>query len=845
MERDPLRLTWKTSPWRHVLGFLLLTLSGLLLLLGLEMIRVATDIATGAPGIAADAAAFLRLAIPLPREIAAAPLVILPGFELAPDLLAFVAVCGLVLVPLVVAVLSVLLDWLIVGIGARAITRLRAAVLDASLRAPVSLESDVEALHDLAAGDLAREGRVLGAALLASVRLTGMVTLAFLYVLLVNWHFGLALAVVMVVGAALNAHRLRLRIDIGRIRQREGETVDKTFAELRHRVPAIRAHGTAAFERERLATALALRHRPVESWERRLAIVEALSVAVIWLAPMAVLAVAVWYSNPGIVSPGALVASSLAATLAAFGARESVQWRRVVERTKMLLSSLSEALNAVRPRAREMAPVALPDSGALVAEGVSALDPASGSRIAGVDLRIAFPAHVALTGDGDAGPRVLASLLGGRIAPSTGHLTFGGVNLAAVPAVERARRIALAGETVLIPGTLRDNLLYGCLGDEAEMDARLSDAIVTTALDRLIHARGLSGSLDPKREDKLAAAIVEARRAVQAALVAEDLDRFVDPFEAQRYNRYATVGENLLFGKAIGDTFREDRLAGHPFIRAILEAEDLTKPLARMGLSIATSMIEIFAEIPDGHPLFERFSFFSATDRPYFEDLVERRRENRRGVQTGRDQERLIGLALRYNESRHRLGLIDEAMEARIVTARADLARMLPVSLQPAIEFYDAARLCAAANVQDNLLFGRVAADQAGAEAAIQQVIRRVLTDRGLDAEVARIGLNTPIDMQGSDLTLSEVAMIDLVRCLVRRPDILVVQRALEGLPTAAAEALVANLRRSLIGRGLVLVTPEVTPSMEQPPFEAVIRFERGVPKVEQRQAAPAEALSA
>ena len=331
---------------------------------------------------------------------------------------------------------------------------------------------------------------------------------------------------------------------------------------------------------------------------------------------------------------------------------------------------------AIRPRARELAPASLPHSGALVAEGVSAFDPASGSRIAGLDLRVSFPAHVALTGDGDVGPRVLASLLGGRLTPSTGHLTFGGINLAAVPAVERARRIALAGETVLIPGTLRDNLLYGATEDER--DGHLMEAIATTGLDRLTHARGLSGTLDPRREEKLAAAIVEARRAVQAALVASDLDRFVDPFKADRYNRYATMGENLLFGKAIGDTFREDRLSGHPFIRAILEAEDLTKPLARMGLSIAGSMIEIFAEIPDGHPLFERFSFFSASDRPYFEDLVERRRENRRGIQTGRDQERLIGLALRYNESRHRLGLVDETLEAQIVTARADLARMLP-----------------------------------------------------------------------------------------------------------------------------------------------------------------------
>ena len=844
MERDPLRLAWKTSPWRHVFGFGLLTLSGLVLLFGLDLIRVATDIAMRAEDVAADAAGFLRLTIPLPREIAAGPLVVLEGFPLGPNALALVAIGGIVIIPLVMAFLAILIDWLIVGIGANVITRIRAAVLDASLAASVSDETEVAALHHSAGEELSREGRVLGAALLVAVRLTGMVALALAYVLLVDWHSGLALALVLLFGAALNAHRLRLRIDIGRLRDREGEMIDRTFAELRHRVPAIRAHGTASLERERLATALASRHRPVESLERRLAAVEALSVAMIILAPTAVLAAAAWYAAALSASPGSLVASSLAAALAAFALRESVQWRRVVERTKALLTGMSEMLTSIRPRLRDLVPQTLPHSGALVAEGVSAFDPSTGSRIAGLDLRVSFPAHMALTGDGDVGPRVLASVLGGGLSPSTGHLTFGGINLAAVPATERARRIAVAGETVLIPGTLRDNLLYGAVDEDGE--SRLSEAVATTGLDRLTHARGLSGTLDPKREEKLAAAIVEGRRAVQAALVTQDLDRFVDPFEKDRYNRYATVGENLLFGKAIGDTFREDRLAGHPFIRAILEAEDLTKPLARMGLSIATSMIEIFAEIPDGHPLFERFSFFSASDRPYFEDLVERRRENRRGVQTGRDQERLIGLALRYNESRHRLGLVEEALEARIVTARADLARMLPVSLQPAIEFYDASRLCAAASVQDNLLFGRVAADQAGAQSAIQEVIRRVLTDRGLDAEVARIGLNTPIDLPGGDLTLSEIAMIDLVRCLVRRPDILVVQRALEGLPTAAAETLVTNLRRSLIGRGLVLVTPEITPAMEQPPFDAVVRFERGVPRVEQRQAAaPAEALSA
>ena len=73
---------------------------------------------------------------------------------------------------------------------------------------------------------------------------------------------------------------------------------------------------------------------------------------------------------------------------------------------------------------------------------------------------------------------------------------------------------------------------------------------------------------------------------------------------------------------------------------------------------------------------------------------------------------------------------------------------------------------------------------------------------------------------------------------------ILIVQRALEGLPGPAAERLVASLRRAMIGRGLVLVTPGISPAMDRPAFDAVIRFERGEPVMDSRAREP-EALSA
>jgi ABC-type multidrug transport system fused ATPase/permease subunit len=123
--------------------------------------------------------------------------------------------------------------------------------------------------------------------------------------------------------------------------------------------------------------------------------------------------------------------------------------------------------------------------------------------------------------------------------------------------------------------------------------------------------------------------------------------------------------------------------------------------------------------------------------------------------------------------------------------------------------------------------------DRAGAATDVRRIVRRVLTDRGLDKEVIRIGLDSPVDTRGADLAPSEVAAVDVARCLVRKPDVLIVERALDGLPDAKAS--VARLRRALVGRGLILVIPELSQAMDTPLFDAVLRFDRGSATVEDR----------
>lgn len=840
MERDPLGLVWRTTPTHHLAAFALLIMFLPLGWVALEVLRTAIDDAvTGGAFRNSATAPFLRLALPLPRAVSDGPFVIIPGFALTRGSFGLATAVVLVLLALAAALGAWLISRVQSQIAAIMVDRLRLGLLDGVLTARPAAGEEARQAVSLSGVALTAGHTFFGGAILTPMSVLAMIGLCLLYSITIDWRLTLATALVLVALVLAWPRRLHALDRASAAWRSESAGLQRALADLVRRLPAIRAHGTARFEQSRLAQELALRRHPLHKAERTLDVATALATLALIVAPAIVLGVAVWLSLDGAVTAGEAVAATAATCLAAIGVQRLVGWERDLDAARPRLDEIAQTLGGLQSRTRGSAGV-LPGSGALAVEGLSAYEPASGQRLPSLDASIAFPAHVALTGDPSAGSLVLAAVIGGQIEPSMGRVTFGGVDLAEVDPAERARRIAYAGgPTVLMAGSLRRNLLYGAADDETpEAEQRLFEAATVVGLDESIHARGLSGSISPEREPKLAAAIVDTRRAVRAALAARDASSFVEAFDPARYNQHATVGENILFGVPLGDTFREASLPSHSFVRAILEAEGLTKTLTQMGLSIAESMVEIFADIPDGHPLFDRFSFFTATERGYFEDLLSRQGERRRGAARGRDQERLISLALRYSESRHRLGLLDPDIESRLVAARAAFANLLPVSLKPAIEFYDPNALCAAASLMDNLLFGRVAQDRAGAEAEVVRVVRRVLTDRGLDHDVFRIGLDTRVDPRGGDFLPSEIAAIDVARCLARKPDIVVIEHALDGLVQDAADAFVDRLRRALIGRGLVLVVPALTARMETPPFDVVLRFDRGAISVEDRRRA-------
>src|SRR5262249_59771955 len=116
---------------------------------------------------------------------------------------------------------------------------------------------------------------------------------------------------------------------------------------------------------------------------------------------------------------------------------------------------------------------------------------------------------------------------------------------------------------------------------------------------------------------------------------------------------------------------------------------------------------------------FERFSFIRQDDLPEVKAVLARVADAGLEKIEEADRDLLLALPFKMISARHRLGLIDEAFEARILKARRHFAANLPAELRGSLEFFDPERYNSAATLQDNILFGKVATGQAQASQRI------------------------------------------------------------------------------------------------------------------------------
>ncbi|MQX36702.1 cyclic nucleotide-binding domain-containing protein [Roseospira navarrensis] len=532
-------------------------------------------------------------------------------------------------------------------------------------------------------------------------------------------------------------------------------------------------------------------------------------------------------------------------------------------------------LPETRTRAGQGGPAAAPpvspgpDSALALSNAVVELD--DGTRpLDGATLSLRLDAHVALIGHAGSGRPELAQALAGLLALSRGRITLDGHPLADLPAPMLARLVAYVDQdTSFRAGTLGDALYYGLRrepsdgpppedghllkeatlsgnslerddvpwldpGDEAGLDSpalhrRALTVLNVVGLGDEVMALGLRATIDPAERPDLADAVLRARVQFARELETEGAGDLVERFHPARYNRNASVAANLVFGLPRGEADGPLALAGHPAFRKALAAVDLLEPLLDIGLRVAQRMVELFHDLPPGHEFFDRYAFFDVATLDDHIRLIRDARAKGVGRLPEEDRALLRSLALGLIPARHRLGLVGEEMQARIVAARPRVREVLTREARSdgiEIHFLDPDAYHPFAPVRVNVLFGRVAADRPGADRRVDEILTRVMERNDLTGAITDLGLQTDIGAGGRRLSAAQRQKLAVARGLMKRPSLLVVNGAFGALDSAGRTALAGALADHMAGRGLVWADSEAPAGVA---FDAVYDVDSGM----------------
>jgi len=743
--------------------------------------------------------------------------------------------------------------------GERMLRRLRYALFDFILRFPLSRFRRVKSaeMATMIKDEVEPLGGFIGEALITPLFLGGQALTAMAFILYQHVALGLvALGMVAVQAVIIPKMRQRLLV-LGRERQLTARALAGRIAEAVDGVVEIHANGTSNYERAELSSRLGRIFRIRFEFYQRKFLIKFLNNFLSQVTPFLFYTVGGYLVIVGRLDIGALVAVIAAYKDLPTPVKELIDWDQQRMDVEIKYQQVVEQFTAEEVAPAELQALVdvppLPRQGRLRVSGLSLADEGGSRVVDDVSFEAGLDQHVAIIGRPGAGGSELAMLLARLALPSGGSIDMAGIDLVRAPEALTGRAIGYVGaQAYLFPAAVRDNVLYGLkyrpmrdfvyegaaaaerefqlrearrtgnteldinaewtdyagagVAGLEEMDARIVELLRVVDLEEAIFELGLRSPGEPSRSSAVAERVLDARARMRERLGSLGIQDWVERFDPARYNRNSTLAENLLFGTPVGRVFDIENLAGNAYVRRVLHETGLHELLLRTGHKVAETMVELFSGLPPGHEFFAQYSFIRQEDLPQFEAVLKRVAEV--GLKDVDDAERELLLALPFKliVTRHRLGLIDEGFEGRVVEARRHFAANLPAELRGAIAFFDPERYNAAASLQDNILFGKIVTGQAGAAPRITALVRELLDELGLRPLVVKIGLDYQVGVGGARLPVPERQKVALVRALLKRPALLVLDQAIAALDPASQMRVLDGILAERKGQGVTWV---------------------------------------
>ncbi|MCC7047992.1 MAG: ATP-binding cassette domain-containing protein [Alphaproteobacteria bacterium] len=738
-------------------------------------------------------------------------------------------------------------------LGERMLRRLRYQLYDTILRFPLPhfrKTSEGEMINMITA-EVEPVGGFIGDAFVVPLYQGGLLFTAIFFIFMQDWRMGLASVVLYPIqGYVIPKLQRRVRL-LGKDRVREMRKVSERIGDTVNLAREIRAHNTVDYERadysDRMGRVYTIRFR---IYNLKF-FVKFLNNFLTQMTPFLFVSIGGYLVIEGQLSVGALVAALAAQKDLLSPWNELLNNYQIQQDSQQKYEQVVTAFNV-----EGLMPVEAPPerverlAGDVVARDVSVVDE-DVTLLERLNFAVSLDERVAVVGPTGSGKDVLAQLVAGLVKPSSGSLKIGGKEIVDLPAAVLGRRIAyVGGDAGMMSGTLGDNLHYVLkhrpvrppefapndaalrrralaesaiagnsvddvaaqwidyealdVGDEEGLKRESLAALACADMMDDVYQLGLRVNIDAKAQPDLVSRLLRARAAMRARLAEPANAALVEPFNPQSFIMNATLAENLFFGTADSRVFDPDNLGGNTYVRSVLKRTELEDEFADIGVTVAGNLLELAGDLPAGNTLLAEFSVIRIEDLPQFRPVVDKARRDGTKALSGDEKAMVLSVPFKLVPLRDRHVTIGPTFKEKMLQARRTFADGLPSSLKGRVEFFDPERFNSALTLRDNILFGKVALNQAQAPQRANAMITEVIAALDLRDTIVEAGLAFHVGTRGSRLSAAQRQKLAIARALLKNPDLMVLADATTALDAASDARLLDAVLKRLEGKGVI-----------------------------------------
>jgi putative ABC transport system ATP-binding protein len=778
-------------------------------------------------------------------------------------------------------------------LGERMLRRMRYQLVDTLLRFPLPQFRRMRSseVATMVKDEVEPLGGFIGDAFVQPAFLLSQAVTAMVFILLQSVTLGLVAGAIVAVQVILIPRLRRRLLVLGRQRQLTARQLAGRVGEIVEGIVGVRVNDASNWERSEIAGRLGrifFIRFDIYQWKFLVKFINNLLAQV---TPFVFYLIGGYFAITGRLDIGQLVAVIAAYKELPSPLKDLIDWDQQRLDVQVKYTQVVEQFSIGRvldPQLQKLDATPSPHIEREVsASGVAIRDDSGATLLEPTSLRLSPGEAVAAVGPVGAGGEYLAEALARLVELDSGRILIDGTPIETLPDSFTGRRIGYAeGSTYFPQSSLMDALIYGlrhaplrkvtedtrerrqwrhearasgntdtdieddwidyeaagATGPEDLLE-RLREILVLVDLENDVYRLGLRSKMPEAKLQELQPRILAARDDFRERLVRTRGEQYVEMFDPERYVVNASVKENLIFGVADHDAGSEGGPEGR-YLDSVVAETGLEEKLVDMGLKVAETLIDLFGDLAPDNPLLERMDLMAPEEIEDYRAIVRRASSVPLPDVEPADRRALLRLAYGYIEPRHRHGLLDDEVKASIVAARQAFRDNLPADLAGTIEFYQPGTLNPAASVQDNVLFGRIVDTYAEAVERVNALLRETMDALGLTDAVIEVGLAFDIGSGAKRLSVPQQQKLALARALAKRPDLLIVNRALASLDANTQDATVTRVldfARASGEPGFAVFWVLSHPGSGQW-FDKVLTFENGrIAKSEERRRAVEE----